>query len=82
MQFLPQRALWRQEGRVLMLADLHLGKAEAFQAQGIPLPSDADGGTFNPLLELCHQWRPQQLILLGDLIHARLGLTPRLRDNL
>lgn len=82
LQFLPQRALWRPEGRVLMLADLHLGKAEAFQAQGIPLPSDADGGTFNPLLELCHQWRPQQLIVLGDLIHARVGLTPRLRDNL
>ena len=34
LQFLPQRALWRQEGRVLMLADLHLGKAEAFQDKG------------------------------------------------
>ena len=80
--FLPQRALWRPQGRELLLADLHLGKAEAFQAQGIPLPSDADSGTLNPLLELCHRWRPRRVIVLGDLIHARIGLTPRLRDML
>ena len=82
LQFLPQRALWRPDGRVLMVADLHLGKAEAFQAHGIPLPSDADSGTLNPLLDLCHQLRPEQLFVLGDLIHAREGVTPRLRDTL
>ena len=27
--FLPQRAIWRPQGRELLLADLHLGKAEA-----------------------------------------------------
>ena len=43
--FLPQRALWRAEGRELFVADLHLGKAEAFQAHGIPMPSDGDQGT-------------------------------------
>ena len=80
--FLPERALWRPEGRQLMVADLHLGKAEAFQAHGIPLPSDADLGTLNPLLELCHRWKPLQLIILGDLIHAREGLTPSLRETL
>ena len=36
--FLPQRALWRAEGRELFVADLHLGKAEVFQAHGIPMP--------------------------------------------
>ena len=82
LQFLPQRALWRPEGRILMVADLHLGKAETFQAHGIPMPSDADAGTFNPLLDLCDQWRPNRLIVLGDLIHASVGLTPRLRDTL
>ena len=78
--FLPQKALWRPAGRELLVADLHLGKAEAFQAAGVPLPSDADCGTLNPLLDLCHQWRPSRLIILGDLIHAHTGLTSRLRD--
>ena len=36
----------------------------------------------NPLLDLCHQWAPHQLLLLGDLIHAREGLTPALRQTL
>ena len=80
--FLPQRALWREDGRVLMVADLHLGKAESFQVQGIPIPSDGDAGTLNPLLALCHHWNPTRLVILGDLIHSRLGLTQQLRDVL
>ena len=28
LMFLPQRALWRAEGRELFVADLHLGKAD------------------------------------------------------
>ena len=82
LQFLPERAIWRPAGRELMVADLHLGKAEVFQAHGIPLPSDGDQGTLNPLLELCAHWRPSVLIVLGDLIHGRLGLTDVLRATL
>ena len=65
-----------------MVADLHLGKAECFQAHGIPLPSDGDAGTLNRLLALCHRWRPNRLVILGDLIHSRLGMTNKLRDLL
>lgn len=82
LHFLPERALWRDDGRMLMVADLHLGKAETFQAQGIPLPSDGDAGTLNPLLELCHRWKPRRLLILGDLIHSRLGVTNKLREVL
>ena len=80
--FLPERALWRPEGGELMVADMHLGKAELFQAHGIALPSDGDRGTLNPLLSLCNRLRPTRLIVLGDLIHGRLGLTNSLRDTL
>ena len=44
--FLPS-VFWRPEGRELMVADMHLGKAELFQAHGIALPSDGDRGTLN-----------------------------------
>ena len=64
-----------------MVADLHLGKAEAFQAHGIPSQATVTAA-LNPLLDLCHQWEPRQLLLLGDLIHAREGLTPALRQTL
>lgn len=79
---LPQRAVWDPQQRLLLLADLHLGKAESFQASGIPLPSDGDHANLNRLLALAHDLRPQQVVVLGDLIHSRLGLTAMLRDTL
>ena len=72
LEFLPEKALWRPKGRELLIADLHLGKAEVFQAHGIPLPSDGDRGTLNPLLELCARVQPETLIILGDLVHGPL----------
>ena len=80
--FLPSKGVWRPKGRELFIADLHLGKAEVFQAHGIPLPSDGDRGTLNQLLSLCSRWRPNTLIVLGDLVHGPLGLTESLRDTL
>ena len=64
-----------------MVADLHLGKAESFQVQGIPIRVMAMLEP-NPLLALCHHWNPTRLVILGDLIHSRLGLTQHLRDVL
>ncbi|MFO0038308.1 MAG: ligase-associated DNA damage response endonuclease PdeM [Synechococcaceae cyanobacterium] len=82
LRLLPQRAVWLEGSRTLLLADLHLGKAETFQAHGIPLPSDGDAGTLNTLLTLAAHWRPAQVLVLGDLIHSRLGLTGELREKL
>jgi DNA ligase-associated metallophosphoesterase len=79
---LPERAAWLPQARTLLVADLHLGKAETFQAHGIPLPSDGDAGTLNLLLALAARWRPAQVLVLGDLIHGRLGLTASLRQKL
>jgi len=79
---LPQRAVWDTVQRLLLVADLHLGKAELLQAHGIPLPSDGDAGTLNRLLGLAHRWRPDRLVVLGDLIHGPQGLTGELRMKL
>ena len=81
-ELLAARALWDPAQALLLVADLHLGKAESFQAHGIPLPSDGDAQTLNALLELAHHWQPRQVIVLGDLVHHRLGLTPTLRQKL
>ncbi len=80
--FLPEKAIWRPHGRELLIADLHLGKAELFQAHGVPLPSDGDRGTLNQLLGLCSRLQPTTLIILGDLVHGSLGLTSTLRETL
>ena len=82
LELLPQRALWQPEEGVLLLADLHLGKAESFQASGIPVPSDGDLGNLNRVLELTEWLRPERVVVLGDLIHSRLGLTAELRAKI
>ena len=82
LELLPERAAWDPQRRALLLADLHLGKAESFQAQGIPLPSDGDQGNLNRLLALCSRLGPEQVLVLGDLIHSRLGLTGELQEKL
>ena len=79
---LAGKAVWDPGQGLLLVADLHLGKAEIFQAHGIPLPSDGDAGTLNALLELAGRWRPRQVVVLGDLIHGRLGLGAELRAKL
>ena len=54
LRFLGEHALWREQERQLMVADLHLGKAEVFQAHGIPLPTDGDRGTVNSPVSYTH----------------------------
>ena len=82
LELLPQRALWQADAGLLLVADLHLGKAESFQASGIPLPSDGDLSNLNALLELATQLQPQRVVVLGDLIHSRFGLTAELREKI
>ncbi len=82
LELLGEKAVWDPQRRTLLLADLHLGKAETFQVHGIPLPSDGDAATLNALLALAHRLQPAAVIALGDLIHSRLGLTGELRAKL
>jgi DNA ligase-associated metallophosphoesterase len=82
LELMAGRAVWDPDQGLLLVADLHLGKAETLQALGIPLPSDGDATTLNRLLDLAHRLQPRQVLVLGDLIHGRLGLTPGLRATL
>jgi DNA ligase-associated metallophosphoesterase len=82
LELLAERAVWDPEQQLLLLADVHLGKAEVFQAHGIPLPSDAGATDLERLLTLAEKLRPRQVLVLGDLIHGRQALTPELRRRL
>ncbi len=67
---LPQRAVYWQEQQLLMLADLHLGKAGHFRKAGIPIPSQVHHHDLLQLQELIRQLAPTQVIILGDLFHS------------
>jgi DNA ligase-associated metallophosphoesterase len=70
---LPERALYWPRRAMLIVADLHWGKAATFRAAGIPIP---EGGTGDDLARLDQALRragARRLMLLGDLLHARSG---------
>lgn len=73
---MPERALYFPKENALLVADVHLGKVGTFRQHGIPLPealADADLARLAGALE---RSGAQKLVVLGDLIHGRMGLTP------
>ena len=79
---LPEHALWWPEARVLFIADLHLGKAAAYRALGQPVPSGTTLENLRRLSELIAHYQPDQLVFLGDFLHARQARTPSVLDRL
>jgi uncharacterized protein len=77
-RLLPEKgALWLEQ-TMLLVADLHLGKAETFQALGLAVPSGHHDQDLECLHRLCQKVQPKSLAILGDLFHARVGLNDAL----
>ncbi len=71
LSLLPQRAVWRASTRTLFVADVHLGKAAAFRAAGLPAPAGTTRENLARLDALIDALDPRALVVLGDLFHAR-----------
>jgi len=78
---LPSRAIYVSSLNILLVSDVHLGKSETFQQAGIPIPIQVNQSNLDRLSELCHQFQPQQLWILGDLFHARTGMGDELMQQ-
>ena len=78
---LPEHALWWPEGRVLFIADLHLGKAATYRALGQPVPSGTTFENLRRLSELVEYYQPAQIVFLGDFLHARQARTASVFDQ-
>lgn len=69
---LGARALYRPASQALLIADLHLGKGDAFRRAGIGLPR---GGTLHDLERLdalLARWPTRIVWILGDMLHGPL----------
>ena len=77
---LPERALYWPRGRSLILADLHIGKADVFRARGIPIPAGSSAQTLSRLDQALAKVEgvcgtpAAQIIVLGDFFHAKESL--------
>lgn len=66
----PEKAIFWTEKEILIIADLHLGKAGHFRKSGIPVSDLVHNKDIFILEKLITHWNPKEVIFLGDLFHS------------
>ncbi|MGZ3632739.1 MAG: ligase-associated DNA damage response endonuclease PdeM [Parachlamydiaceae bacterium] len=79
-RLLPEKAAFWEEKKALILADIHLGKATVFRQHGIPIPEGNMEEDLKRLERLIRKMEAKLCVIVGDLIHAKSGLTTELKD--
>ncbi|WP_166831746.1 ligase-associated DNA damage response endonuclease PdeM [Thalassoroseus pseudoceratinae] len=77
LQLLASHAVWWPSTETVLIADTHFGKDATFRASAIPIP-DTTMTDLRRLDEIIESTRCRTLIILGDLLHNRRGLTAEL----
>jgi DNA ligase-associated metallophosphoesterase len=73
LRLLPERAAYLAAEQALLVADVHLGKAQAFRRLGVPVPEGTTQGTLARLTRAIEATGARQVMVLGDLLHAALA---------
>ena len=68
---LPQKAAFWPRERMLIIADIHFGKAAAFRSWGIPVPRGTTSENLDALDALVVLTGAEHVLFLGDFLHAR-----------
>ncbi len=66
------RVLFWPRERMLVLADLHLGKGQVFREAGIALPRGGTADDLARLDALIATFDPARVVILGDMLHGPL----------
>ena len=73
---LPDKAIYWPAQRALLVADVHIGKAASYRALHQPVPRGTTEATLARLDDLLAHYASEQLIVLGDFLHARSARAP------
>ncbi|HEX9511411.1 MAG TPA: ligase-associated DNA damage response endonuclease PdeM [Puia sp.] len=81
----PDRCIFWEEEKSLIVSDLHFGKTGHFRKSGIGVPQSVYREDLQRLLTQIQYFRPRQLLVVGDLFHSRenkeLALFQRWREG-
>jgi uncharacterized protein len=67
---LKEKAIWVPSLKILLIADLHFGKAAHFRKSGIPIPEPIHDADVFQLIKLQEAFQPAHTYFLGDLFHS------------
>ena len=70
LHLLPQKAIYWKEHQILIIADVHLGKAGHFRRNGVPVPVEVNNKNLQRIDALIGSLSPKKVIFLGDLYHS------------
>jgi len=76
LRLLPQRAAYLVDAGLLLVADLHLGKAQSFRRLGVPVPQGTTSASLARLDEALAATGARGIVFLGDLIHSARSKAP------
>tara|TARA_B100000123_G_scaffold270861_1_gene249493 strand:- start:164 stop:799 length:636 start_codon:yes stop_codon:yes gene_type:complete len=65
-----RKAIYWEDTSSLILSDVHVGKLNHFQKNGIPIPSDGSRDNLVNIKNLVNEYDPTQIYILGDLFHS------------
>jgi len=69
-ELLPQKAVYMPSEKILLIADLHLGKVNHYRKAGYPVPTKANDENTAVLIDLLNRHKPERMVFLGDLFHS------------
>ena len=81
LEMLPERALLLPQTNELLICDIHLGKGEYFQQNGIPLTNNSDEQNLIRIRNIVKKNGPNKLIILGDLFHSKYSISESLKNK-
>jgi DNA ligase-associated metallophosphoesterase len=66
----PERMVFWEEEKALIVSDLHFGKTGHFRKSGIPVPQSVYKEDLQRLVSQLQYFQPRQLIVVGDMFHS------------
>lgn len=81
-QMLADRGVFWPEQRTLLIADTHFGKEATFRRHSIPVPRGSTAATLKSIANMLRDTQASELVILGDMFHARSSLARDVTDSL
>lgn len=72
---LAEKAVFWEENKTLIIADIHIGKGTVFRKSGIPIPQGIMEEDLLNITNLINKLNTEKCIIVGDLIHAESGIS-------
>lgn len=70
---LPEKAIFWEQEKTLIIADIHLGKVGHFRKAGIGIPKQMEQDDLALISDLIHEYKPEKIVFLGDLFHSDMN---------